>query len=329
MAAPALQIAVLAGGSGTRFWPVGRTTRPKQFLALDGRDPRALLDLTLTRVEPLARRPAWIIAPAGLSRGIRRLLPAVTRDALLLEPRPRNTAAALCLAALRARHEIPGGVLLIVPADHHVAPVGRYRTALRAMARQAGTSGSILTLGLRPRSPATGYGYLRLGKATGRSGAGRIHRVERYIEKPSLSRARRLVADGRHLWNGGTFAFRPDVFLEEAERVLPDVAKPLGDAFEYWGTRRFAPALRRAYAAVPSISVDYGVMEKARRVEALAADFAWDDLGSWDAVARHRPADRAGNRVRGEVTLLDAKDCVVEAADGHVALLGVEDLIVV
>jgi mannose-1-phosphate guanylyltransferase len=156
-----------------------------------------------------------------------------------------------------------------------------------------------------------------------------VFAVERYVEKPTLARAKRLLADGRHLWNGGTFAFRPLAFLEACVQHLPAVAQPLLAAYARRSTPYGSRGLDRVYASLPSVSVDHGVMEKAAHVETVAADLDWDDLGSWDAVARHRKADAAGNAVKGAATLVDARNCVVDASGGHVALLGVEDLIVV
>jgi mannose-1-phosphate guanylyltransferase len=235
----------------------------------------------------------------------------------------------VALAACAARARDPDAPLLVVPADLHVAPVGRYRAALRSMAARAARFDGLVTLGLRPTRPATGYGYLRHGRATRRIAAGSFHPVERYVEKPPPAVARRLARDGRHAWSGGTFAFRPQVFLDALATHLPAVADPLARAFPPGRRKPSAAALARAYDAMPSISVDYGVMEKAAPQEVFVATIEWDDLGSWDAVGRQRRPDADGNRLRGEVTAVDSSDCVVDADGGHVALLGVKDLIVV
>ena len=327
-------IGVLAGGSGTRFWPVGRKSLPKQLLPLAARDPRPLLDLTLDRIKPVGKDPARIIAPRSLEKTLRRHLKSHPRDGYLWEPQPRNTAAAVALAAFAAAADDPERPVLIVPADHHVAPLPRYRAALKAMVTQARRSEGIVTLGLKPDRPATGYGYLKVGRRQGAAGRLPVFAVDRFVEKPSAPKARRMVNGGKHLWNGGTFAFRAGVFLEALEEHLPRAHAPLARAFGRFDVRRpDAPAFRRAltsaYRQVPKISVDYGVMEQAAVVDTIAVDLSWDDLGSWDAVARHRRKDRAGNQSRGSITAVDATDCLVDAGDGHVALLGVKDLIVV
>lgn len=323
-----LRLAILAGGSGTRFWPLGRASRPKQVLALDGDDPRSLLAATLDRVAPLTGAPPWIVAPAALARTLRNAA-GQSAFVLLAEPEPKNTAAAVLLAALACRDAAPEATLLVVPADHHVAPLARYRAALRAMAARAAKGEALVTLGLVPDHPATGYGWLELGPRVAGTAALPVHRVLRYVEKPTLAVARRLLRGGKHRFNGGSFAFRPEVFLSEARRLLPALTQPLEEAWQARAGRSRALALAQAYARVPSVSVDHGVMEHALRVETVAAALEWDDLGSLDAMARHRRPDAAGNRARGSVTLVDAAGCVVEAAAGHVALLGVKDLIVV
>lgn len=329
MARQPTYITILAGGSGTRFWPVGRASRPKQMLALAGDDERPLLRATVDRLLPLSKRPPLIVAPGSMRVPLRRMLRDLPKDSFLWEPQPKNTAAAVALAAYAARVEAPGAPVLVVPADQYAAPLGKYRTALRAMAARARRYDGIVTLGLKPTRAATGYGYLERGRRTVRCAAGPFHEVLRFREKPSKRLASRMSSDGHHSWNGGTFAFRPEIFIDELERSQPEIAAPLERAFARHGTRGFSAALRRAYAALPSISVDHAVMEHANAVEVLVSDIEWDDLGSWDAAARHRAEDPDGNRLRGDVTAVDTRDCIVDADVGHIALVGVKDLIVV
>ncbi len=327
-APPDLRIAVLAGGSGTRFWPLGRRSRPKQVLALDGDDQRPLFAATLDRLLPLTNEAPWVVAPRGMATALR--VAAGRHDYTFVgEPQPRNTAVAVALAALLCRQEAPGSVLLVVPADHHVAPLAGYRAALRAMAERAAASEALVTLGLVPDHAATGYGWLEVGRKVAGTRALPVQRVAHYVEKPSLAVAKRLLADGKHRWNGGTFAFRPEVFLAEARRLLPKMVGGLEGALAVRTAKGREAALARLYRALAPVSVDHGIFEKAHHVETVAAAISWDDLGSFDALARHRAPDAHGNRVRGRVTLVDVEGCVVEAAHGHVALLGVKDLIVV
>ena len=329
MAKPAHRhVAILAGGSGTRFWPVGRRSRPKQMLALDGDDPRPLLLATYQRVAPLCdRKGPYVVAAKAMGRAIRKLLPKLPADRLILEPVPRNTAPAIALVAHAIGCEIGDAPFAVVPSDHHVAPDDEYRDVLAAMIDRAGESNRLQTLGLKPAFPATGYGYLEVGARVATTGSGPIHAVKRYVEKPALAVAKRYVKGGKHLWNLGTFAFRPMAFLNEFPTQLPEVAEALWPVVS---RRNWKPHLAQAFERCPSISVDYGIMENAKDVEVLCADFEWDDLGSWDAVARHARHDPRGNALGRADLVLDSTNCLVRSTDGTaVALLGVSDLIVV
>ena len=321
-------VAILAGGSGTRFWPVGRKSRPKQMLALDGDDPRPLLRATYERVRPLCdRKGPFVVAAKRLGAEIRKLLPELPADRLLLEPVPRNTGPAVALAAHAVACELGDVPFAVVPSDHHAAPDETYRDVLAAMIDRAGQSNRLQTLGLRPAFPATGYGYLELGPRRAKTASGPIHAVRWYIEKPILAVAKRYVKGRKHLWNLGTFAFRPSVFLDAFRLHMPAAAAALDPVLS---TKAFRPRLAKAFAACPSESVDYGVMEKAADIEVLAADFEWDDLGSWDAVARHAGADAHGNAIGPTDVAIDAENCLVRCVDGtSIALIGVSDLLVV
>lgn len=321
---------ILAGGKGTRFWPLGRESTPKQMLALDGDDPRPLLRATWERVRPVCeKRGPWVVAPKALGRQIRKILPEVRKDRLILEPEAKGTAAAVLTVAWRIGVDRPGTSVVVVPADQHVAPVPAYRRALAAMHDRALRKHLIVTLGIRPTHPATGYGYLEVGKTLERTPAGRIRGVVRFVEKPDAKRAAAFVRGGRHLWNGGTFAFRPAnmvlSFLAHATEYVAGLRALLARKGA-WEER-----IERAYAAYPAAnSLDYAVMEKEKHVETLEVDFEWDDLGSFDAVHRHAAKDRLGNALPAGSVALDAKRCFVRSEDGtQVALVGVSDLVVV
>jgi len=326
---PRRQVAILAGGRGTRFWPLGRESRPKQLLALDGDDPRPLLLSTYERVAPLCDAGGpFVVASRALERPLRRLLPARARARLVLEPMPRDTAAAVALAAHAVRCDAGDAPTAVVPSDHHVAPDAGYRKALAAALSAAAAHDRIVVLGLPPTRPETGYGYVEAGAVVKRTPGGRLREVLRFVEKPDLARAKRYVRTGRHLWNLGTFVFRPSVFLDAFARRFPEGARALAPVL---ASRTWRRGLAAAFAKVPKRSVDHAVMEKERGLLVLEAKgFSWDDLGSFDAVLRHAALDAAGNALGRDGVALSASRCLVRSADGApVVLVGVDDLLVV
>ncbi len=314
---------VLAGGSGTRFWPLSRARRPKQLLALDGRRP--LVVETVARLSGLCP-PGNISVACGKvhAAAIRRLLPSVARKNVLVEPAARNTAPCVGWAALRVRKIDPAGVLLVLPSDHHVGDAPGFRRALRRAAELA-AGGALATIGIRPTRPETGYGYLALGEPI-RDWA---FAVEAFVEKPDAARAAAFQEGGRHLWNGGIFAFRADVILAEIARQLPALARVLERIDPAVGTPGEAAAVRRFFPRAPAVSLDYGIMEGAAKVAVVPADVGWSDLGSFAALPEVRKTDGAGNVALGEAVLVGSRDCVVLAGGRPVAVVGMERVVVV
>jgi mannose-1-phosphate guanylyltransferase len=306
----------MAGGSGTRFWPRSRQRTPKQFLPIVGR--QSMLRETVARVAPLVG-PSRVLVVAGRSqaRAVRADMPRLARRNLLAEPFGRNTAAAIALAALVLERRTPGASMIVLPADHAIAAHGVFRADLRLALRVAEESRALVTLGLPPTHPETGYGYIR--PATAIPGTrGRVARVAAFIEKPNRRRAEALVAEGRVLWNAGIFAWRAADVLDELRTHVPAVVGPLEAALG-----RGERALAAAYRRIPSISIDHGVM-------VVRARFPWSDVGSWAAVEPFWRGARNGlNTVRGHALPIDSRGCVIDSPERLVALVGVEDLVVV
>jgi mannose-1-phosphate guanylyltransferase len=255
---------------------------------------------------------------------VRRQLPRLARAQVLAEPVGRNTAPAIALAALRIAKQAPQACMIVVPSDHVIGAGPRFARTMARAVEVAERSGALVTLGIRPTRPETGYGYIRPGaRLSGESGG--TAWVDAFIEKPSLPRARRLVA-GRAFWNSGMFVWRVDRILDELQRHLPDVLEPLARAVRRGG----AGQLARAYRRIPAVSIDTGVMEHATRVAVVPATFPWSDVGSWAAAGElWRRRAPAGNASRGRVIAVDSRGCVVDSPERLVALLGVEDLVVV
>lgn len=320
---------ILSGGSGTRLWPVSREAYPKPFIKLE--DGRSLLQKTLDR---LAEVPGItdVITVTNQEHffitrdeyGGARIVP---RHLFVLEPCARNTAPAIAAGALCAQERFGSDcVLLVLPADHLVHDLDAFARCV-AHARQLAEAGRLVTFGITPDRPETGFGYIERGAPIAGSQG---FDVIRFTEKPDEDSARRMVASGRYLWNAGMFCFRADVFLEELAKTAPDV---LSGAQTCW---QASPAVadhvrldRGAFEQVRDISVDYAVMEKSDRVAIVPAAFDWSDVGSWTALSALVPPDEAGNRVQGEAVLVGSRNCYIQSSGRLVAAVGVDELVIV
>jgi mannose-1-phosphate guanylyltransferase len=310
-----LWVVVLAGGVGSRFWPLSTPQRPKQLLSLVS--DRPLLVDAVDRLRPLAPdAQILILTNAGLVEPIAALLPDVPRENLIAEPRPSGTAAALAWAAARIRDRAgDDAVMVSVHADWSVADAEGFRRTLAAAAAAASRHESLLTVGVVPSRPDPGFGYIQPGGEVDRG----VRRVVRFIEKPDRTRAEAMCRDG-YLWNSGIFVWRVGDFLDELRRHTPEVAPALGAHPRDIGA---------FFGAVKPVSVDVGVLERSNRVMVVAGDFGWDDVGTWGALRRVRGRDANGNATSGNVVAVNAVDNVVHTEGAQVVLYGVNDLVVV
>ena len=315
---------ILSGGSGTRLWPMSRPEKPKQFLPLTADE--TMLQLTAGRATGERFAAPIVVANAAHAEQVAEQLESAgsAPQAVVLEPMGRNTAPAIALAAVAAG----GGAdpLLIMPSDHVIADVEAFHAAIHA-ALPLVEDGWLVTFGISPDWPETGYGWIKVGEALTEG----VHRVDRFVEKPPRHKAEAMLASGDHAWNGGIFLFRADMFLDALSVHAPDMLAATQDAMGK--ARRDGATIwpdGDAFAASPSDSIDYAVMEKAQRVAVVPVAMGWSDVGSWDALHAISEGDERGNVVRGEVVAIDTARCLVQAESGkRVALVGVEDLIVV
>lgn len=316
---------VMAGGSGTRFWPASRAARPKQFLPLAG-GTETLLQATVRRAAAVVGLEHVVIVGAERHAAlIAEQLPALPPDNVLLEPLGRNTAPCLAWASAWVRRRDPRAVIAALPADAHVADEQGFREAL-VLALTAAETGSIATIGIRPTRPETGYGYLELGEPV----APGVQRVQRFVEKPDRPRAEEFVAGGQHLWNCGMFCFGAGVLLEVMARHIPELARFVERSDEAAARGQEQALVTESYASLPSISIDYGVMERTDGIVVVPASFGWDDVGSWAAAFELAAKDEQGNAGPGERLAIDASGCYVQARDGKlVVLVGLQDVVVV
>lgn len=296
---------------------------PKQLLPIAGR--RSLLADTLARVRPLVTaRRTWVVTAASHATAVRREARGLPRANVLVEPVGRNTAAAIALAALRIARTSPDALMVVLPADHAIGDAATFRATLAHAMDVAAATDRLVTIGVAPTYPETGYGYIQVGEPLD-AGAAPAHAVARFLEKPDAARARALLEAGNVLWNAGIFAWRVGRILDELRRWVPGVMGPLDAAVAHGAPR----ALVRAYRGLRSVSIDTGVLERAEHVAVVRATFPWSDVGSWAAVADLWRDGEAANAVRGATVLVDSAGCVVDAGSRLVALVGVRDLVVV
>ena len=316
---------VMAGGAGTRFWPLSRSKHPKQLLPLGGGD-ESLIRATVRRVAPLIpSERVLIVTSKALVDAIARELPDVPRENILAEPTGRNTAPCVAWAAATIARKDPSGVLVVLAADHHMADEAGYLDVVRR-AVDAASTGEMVTVGIKPTRPETGYGYLEVGEAISKG----VMRAKRFVEKPNAAKAAEFLAADNYLWNSGQFFFRADVVLKSVEKHLPDLARSLRDYDAAAARNEEAALVESTYGTLPNISIDHGIMEKADRVAVIPGDFGWSDVGSWTTAYELAPKSSAGNAVPANAICVDATNNYVKASPKKVvALVGVHDLVVV
>ena len=313
---------ILAGGIGSRFWPLSRRRRPKQLLDLLGGG--SLAAATARRVEPLCGSGGtWVCTTEELAPALAAELPGLDPSRILGEPSGRNTAPAIGWAVRSMPEAARRETIAVMPSDHWVADEDAFREALgRGAAAVERGDHDVVTVGIAPAWPETGYGYLELAEAA----PGEVSRVLRFTEKPDAEKAARFVAGGRHFWNAGIFLFRGTVLLDLYREHLPELAAGI----ERLAAEDLDAARRREiYAGLESVSIDYGLMERLDSIGCVVADCGWNDLGSWASLAEALPADGNGNRTVGDAIAVDARDNLLFAEEGTVAVVGVEGLAVV
>ncbi len=315
-----MQALILAGGSGTRFWPLSRRHRPKQLLPLDG--THSLLRQTVDRLAPdIDPTAVWICTTEALVAAIRAELPEVPPAQILAEPEGRNTAPAIGWSIRSMPKEVREGTIAVLPADHRFADAAAFRTVLRQADSVVRRDDRVMALGVTPRWPETGYGYLELGRELDAELG--LREVASFSEKPDAATARRYVEGKNHLWNAGIFLFRGTTLLRHLAHFEPEIGR---------GIEAIATSPERSreiYPKLPKISIDYAVMERLGTITTLPLDCGWSDLGSWEALGEIIPADADGNRVRGDTLAIDANDNLLYADEGTIAVLGIEGLAVV
>jgi mannose-1-phosphate guanylyltransferase len=318
---------IMAGGSGTRLWPLSRRSHPKQALKLIGE--RTMFQHAVDRLAPLFT-PAqiYVITSSEHADILKAQTPEIPSENFLLEPEGRGTAPAIGLAAVHLRHKDIYAVMAVLTADHYITDTASFRQALSA-AKQVAESGYLVTLGIQPTSPSTGFGYIHLGSKIEDAEKLPVYQVEKFVEKPDAETAAKMLLSGDYSWNSGMFIWRVNHILEEFERQMPTFYAQLEDLETFLGTPNYTQALNRIWPKVIKQTIDYGIMEHAERVAAIPVRIGWSDIGSWASLFELLPTDSNGNSWTGPHIEIDTSDTLVFGAKRLIAAIGLQGLVIV
>jgi mannose-1-phosphate guanylyltransferase len=320
---------IMAGGKGERFWPKSRKNMPKQFLSLTT-DGKTMIQHTVERLLPLVTiEDIFIVTNKDYKYLIMEQLPNILEDNIVLEPMAKNTAPCIGFAATYIRKKYNDAVMLVLPSDHLIKYNDMFIDTLRDGIEIAKQDKNMVTIGITPSYPETGYGYINLGKDARTFEKVRAYEVERFVEKPSVETAKEYLASGRYLWNSGIFIWKVSTILSNFEKLLPDTYIRLAKIEQSIGTKHQDMVIETEFRQCISESIDYAIMEKAENIYTLPGNFGWDDVGSWLALERINMTNEYGNVVTGNVVTIDMKNSIIQAGDKLVATIGLENIVVV
>lgn len=317
---------IMAGGKGERFWPRSRVTLPKQFLSLTD-DGKTMIQLTVERISPLVDlEDVYIATNKAYKELVKEQLPGLPEQNILCEPIGRNTAPCIGLGAVHISKKYDDAVMIVLPSDHLIKNNDIFADTFREAVNIAESGEHLVTVGITPNYPETGYGYI---KYNAQAKNGNAYSVERFVEKPDLETAKSYLADGTYLWNSGMFVWKISTILKCFNQYMPSTYEGLMKIKDAVGTDSENEVLEAEFPGLESQSVDYGIMEKADSIFTLPGNFGWDDVGSWLAVGRIKKNDEDGNVINGNVVAVNTKDCVIEGGEKLIATVGLRDMVVV
>lgn len=317
---------IMAGGRGERFWPKSRKSLPKQFLSLTD-DGKTMIQLTVERILPLvALEDIFIVTNAAYKPLVRAQLPELPERNILCEPAGRNTAPCIGLGAAHIRKKYGDATMIVLPSDHLIKYNAIFLNTLRSACDVAESADCLVTIGITPSYPETGYGYIKFDPHSVLRSA---FRVERFVEKPDLVTAKSYLASEQYLWNSGMFIWRASTIMKALEDFAPDICAGLTEIADAIGTAGESSVLESRFSAFRSVSIDYAVMEKAENIYILTGSFGWDDVGSWLAVERIKKTNEFGNVVDGTVVSVDTENCIIQGGDKLIATVGLENIIII
>lgn len=323
-----MYVVIMAGGVGTRFWPKSRFRRPKQLLKIIDSD--TMIQATIKRLKGvITDDQIYIVTTKQQQEEIQKQVPFLESDNIIIEPKGKNTAPCIGLAALMLKQRDPDAVMAILPADHKIENVKKYQKILIAAEKLALQKDCLVTIGIKPTYPSTGYGYIQLNHERNFIDEVPAFKVKTFAEKPDLKTAERFLQSGDFLWNSGMFIWKAAIILKEIEESLPELYDGLLEIEKYLGTDSEQEVIQKVYCRIKSISIDYGVMEQSENVCVLKGDFNWNDVGSWEEVYKISPKDESNNVIFGNHIIEDTNGCFIDSENKFVATIGLKNLIVV
>ncbi len=320
---------IMAGGTGTRLWPMSRKTMPKQCLALTGSD--TLVQMAVERISGAVPPERTLVITNTVQIDVlRNQLPKLPPENIIAEPCARGSATCIGLGAIFIRKKAPDAAMIVLSADHVIAPIDRFIGCVKVAERVAVERKPLVVFGIRPAGPSPEFGYIHRGGRTSPGNAAPVYRVAEFKEKPDPATAKAFIDSGEYYWNSGMFVWTVRTILDAIGQYMPALRRALGAMSAAIGTDGQYETFAEQYEPLAGQTIDYGVMERAAAVEVVEADFDWDDVGTWPAVAKYHEADSDGNTITGEAELIGAKNCLIHAGPGHmIGAIGVEDLVII
>ncbi len=317
---------IMAGGRGERFWPKSRRSLPKQFLSLT-KDGKTMIQLTVERILPLvAIEDIYIATNESYRDLVQTQLPNLPVENIICEPVGRNTAPCIGLGAMHILKKYDDALMLVLPSDHLIKQKTLFVQSLRNACQVAEENGNLVTIGITPDYPETGYGYIRFDEETS---LGQAYRADKFVEKPDLDTAKMYFESGQYLWNSGMFVWKVSSILEKFYEHMPETYEGLRRIQQAFGTEQEESVLKEEFVKMRSISIDYGILEHADDIYTIPGTFGWDDVGSWLALERINPTNEFGNVMNGNLITVDTKNCILQGGTKLIATVGVQNLIVV
>lgn len=317
---------IMAGGRGERFWPKSRKSLPKQFLSLTS-DGKTMIQLTVERILPLvAIEDVYIATNESYYTLVRTQLPNLPAENIICEPVGRNTAPCIGLGAMHVLKKYDDALMLVLPSDHLIKQITLFHKTLQNALQIAEENNNLVTIGITPDYPETGYGYIRFDEEIS---LGQAYKVAQFVEKPDLETAKMYVKNGQYLWNSGMFVWKVRSILDKMEHLMPETYQALVNISQAFGTEQEQSVLQDEFMKIHSMSVDYGILEHADDIYTVPGSFGWDDVGSWLAMERINPTNEFGNVMQGNLITVDTKNCILQGGRKLIATVGVQNLIVV